>query len=52
MESIAALTDHFSDALFAKTLCFSMMLWRHNDKRKFDADAICLEKYSVRKWIF
>ena len=45
-ETVAALT------LFTKTLHTSMTLWRHNDVRKFNADAICLEKSSARKGMF
>ena len=51
-KSIAAVTDHFVELLFSKTLYASMKLWRHYDVRKFDADAILFRKNSVRNGIF
>ena len=43
-ENVAALTDHFVDDLFAKTLRASMTLWRSYDVQKFDADVILLRE--------
>ena len=39
--SVAALTNHFSDAFVRENVTrVYMTLWRRNDVRKFDADAI------------
>ena len=43
-ENVAALTDHFADALFAKTLHASITLWRRIVIRKFDADAMLVRE--------
>ena len=51
-ESIAALTVISRMLLFTKTLHASMTLWRRSDVRKFDDDAILVEKSSVSKGIF
>ena len=52
-ESTAAVTDHFADAFVCENFArVYMTLWRRNDVRMFDADAILFEKSSVRKWIF
>ena len=52
-ESVAAVTDHFADAFVRENVArVYMTLWRRNDVRKFDDDAILFEKSSVRKWIF
>ena len=48
-ESVAALTDHFADFLFAKTLRASMTLWRRYDVRKFDTDAILFREILCKK---
>ena len=41
MESVAAVTDHFADTFVRETVArVYMTLWRRNDVRKFDADAI------------
>ena len=41
LESVAAVTDHFTDAfVFENVARVYMTLWRRNDVRKFDADAI------------
>ena len=48
-ESVAALTDHFADALFAKTLRSSMTLWRRYVFRKFDAEAILFREIQCKK---
>ena len=42
-------TDHFADALFAKTLNASMTLWRRSDVQKFDADAILFREIQFKK---
>ena len=55
LESDAAVTDHFADAFVRQKTLHAynyMTLWRCNDARKFDADAISFEKSSVRKWVF
>ena len=41
LESVAAVTDHFTDAFIRENVAHVYMtLWRRNDVRKFDADAI------------
>ena len=41
LESVAAVTDHFTDAFVRENVASTYMtLWRRNDVRKFDADAI------------
>ena len=41
LESVAAVTDHFADAFVRENLALVYMtFWRHNDVRKFNADAI------------
>ena len=41
LESVAVVTDHFSDAFVRENVArVYMTLWRRNDVRKFDADAI------------
>ena len=53
LESVAAVTDHFADALVCENVArVYMTLWRRNDVRKFDAEAILFEKSSVRNGIF
>ena len=53
LESVAAVTDHFTDSFVRENVArVYLTLWRRNDVRKFDADAICFEKSSVRKGIF
>ena len=53
LESAAAVTDHFADVFVRENVArVYMALWRRNDVRKFDADAILFEKSSVRKGIF
>ena len=40
-KSFAAVTDHFADAFLRENVArVYMTLWRHNDVRKLDADAI------------
>ena len=53
LESVAAVTDHFTDAFVRENVArVYMTLWRRNDVQKFDADAILFEKSSVKKGIF
>ena len=53
LKSVAAVTDHFAYAVFRENVARGYMtLWRRNDVRKFDADAILFEKSSVRNGIF
>ena len=53
LESVAAVTDHFANAFVRENVArVYMTLWRRNDVRMFDADAILFEKSSVRKGIF
>ena len=41
LKSIATVNDHFVDAFVRENVaCVYMTLWRCNDLRKFDADAI------------
>ena len=41
LESDATVTDHFADAFVRENVArIYMTLWRRNDIRKFDADAI------------
>ena len=41
LESVAAVTDHFANAFVRENVArVYMTLWRRNDVRKFDADAI------------
>ena len=41
LESVAAVTDHFPDALVRENVArIYMTLWRRNDVRKFDPEAI------------
>ena len=40
-ESVAALTGHLADAFVRENVArVNMTLWRRNDVRKYDADAI------------
>ena len=48
-ESIAALTDNFSDAFVCKMLCASMKLWWHNNIWKFDTGAILFREIQCKK---
>ena len=53
LKSVVAVTDHFANAFFRENVAsVYMTLWRRNDVRKFDADAILSEKSSVRNGIF
>ena len=50
LESVAAFTDHFVDAFARETLYeVYMTLWRRNDVRKFDADAILFWEIKCKK---
>ena len=50
LESVAAVTDHFADAFLRENVArLYMMLWRRNDVRKFDADAILFRKIKCKK---
>ena len=41
LESVVAVTDHFPDAFVRENVArVYMTLWRRNDVRKFDTDAI------------
>ena len=43
LENVAAVTDHFADALVLENVArVYMTLWRRNNFRKFDANAILL----------
>ena len=40
-ERVAALTGHLAEAFVRENVaCLNMTLWRRNDVRKYDADAI------------
>ena len=50
LESVAAVTDHFVDAFIRENVArLYMMLWRHNDVRKFEADAILFLEIKCNK---
>ena len=50
LESVAAVTDHFTDAFVRENGArVYMPLWRHNDVRKFDADAILFWEIQCKK---
>ena len=51
-KSVAARTAHYVDIFVRENFARVMTLWRRNDVRKFNADAILLEKTSERKMIF
>ena len=47
---VAAVTDHFADAFVRKKVArVYMTLWRRNDVRKFDADAILFWEIKCKK---
>ena len=49
-ESVAAVTDHFADALVRENVVrVGITLWRRNDVRKFDADAILFREIKCKK---
>ena len=49
-ESVVAVTDHFTDAFVRKSVaCVYMTLWRRNDVRKFDADAILFREIKRKR---
>ena len=46
---VVAVTDHFADAFVRENVArVYMTLWRRNDVRKFDADAILLKEINVK----
>ena len=47
-ESIAVMTDHFTDDFFAKMLHAYMTLWRRNILRKFDDDVILFREIQCK----
>ena len=50
LESVAAVTDHFADAFVCENVArVYMTLWRRNDVRKFDADAILFREIKCKK---
>ena len=50
LESVAAVTDHFADAIVRENVaCVYMTLWRRNDFRKFGADAILFWEIKCKK---
>ena len=50
LEGVAALTDHFADAIVRENVArVYMTLWRRNDVRKFDADAILYREIKCKK---
>ena len=52
-EGVAVVTDHFADAFVRKNVaCIYMTFWRRNAVRKLTLMPFCLEKSSVRNWIF
>ena len=51
LESVAAVTDHFADAFVRENVArVYMTLWRRNDVRKFDADAILFWEIKCKKF--
>ena len=50
LESVAAVTDRFADVFVRRNVaCVYMTLWRRNDVRKFDADAILFREIKCQK---
>ena len=49
LESVAAVTEHFADAFVRENVArVYMTLWRRNDVRNVDADAILLIKIKCK----
>ena len=49
-ESVVAVTDHFADAFVRESVArVYMTLWRRNDVRKFDADAILFGEIKCKR---
>ena len=49
-ESVAAVTGHFADAFVRENVArVYVTLWRRNDVRKFDADAILFREIKCKK---
>ena len=52
-ESVGAVTGHYADAFVCENVArVYMTLWRRNDVRKFDADAILFWEIKCKKGIF
>ena len=50
LESVGSLTDDFTDAFIRENVALVYMtLWRRNDVRKFDADAILFWEIKSKK---
>ena len=50
LKSVAPVTDHFADAFVRENVaCVYMTLWRRNDVRKVDADAILFQEIKCKK---
>ena len=53
LECVAAVTDHFADAVVRENVASAYMtLWRRNDVGKLMLTPFCFEKSSLRKRIF
>ena len=49
-ESVVAVTDHFADPFVRENVArVYMTLWRRNDVRKFDADAILFREIKRKR---
>ena len=49
-ESVVAANDHFADAFVRENVArVYMTLWRRNDVRKFDTDAILFRKIKRKR---
>ena len=50
LESFATVIDHFTDAFIRENVArVYVTLWRRNDVRKFDADAILFREIKCKK---
>ena len=50
LEHVSVVTDHFADAFVRENVeGVYMTLWRRNDVRKFDADAILFGEIKCKK---
>ena len=50
LENVAAVTDHFANAFVRENVArVYMTLWRRNDVRKFDTDAILFWEIKCKK---
>ena len=53
LQCVAAVTDHFADALVRVNVArVYMTLWRRNNVRKLTRTPFCFEEPSARKGIF